>query len=112
MASSISRCDASGSCQPVMRPSTARTPRSGVITSRVQPSAAPTVPSGAATDSSARTTVVPTAITRPRAALTACGGLRRDPVALGVGRLAALERGHAGVEDQRGDLDAAGAQRR
>ena len=30
-ASSISRCEASGSCQPVSRPSTARTPRSGVI---------------------------------------------------------------------------------
>ena len=37
-ASSISRCDASGSCQPVSRPSTARTPRSGVMTTSVQPS--------------------------------------------------------------------------
>ena len=31
------RCDASGSCQPLMMPSTTCTPRSGVMTSSVQP---------------------------------------------------------------------------
>ena len=52
-----------GSCQPVIRPSIARRPRSGVMTSSVQPSPARRRPR--VTVSSARTTVVPTAITRP-----------------------------------------------
>lgn len=71
MASSISRCDASGSCSPVRRPSTTRTPRSGVTTRSVQPAAARTTPSRPAADSTARTAVVPTATTRPPPALAA-----------------------------------------
>ena len=47
-ASSIWRCDESGSCQPLSRPSTACSPRSGVTTRLVQPSPAETVPSAAA----------------------------------------------------------------
>ena len=64
---------------------------------------------GAATVSSARTTVVPTAITRPprRAGVDQPRGRGRDAVALGVGRLAALGRGDPGVEDDRRDRDAA-----
>src|SRR6185312_4420548 len=46
-------------------PSTERTPHSGVTTSPVQPERAQLHPSAAVADSSARTTVVPTAITRP-----------------------------------------------
>ena len=65
IASSISRCDASGSCQPVMSPSTTRMRRSGVIIRFVQPLPAWTTPASSATVSSARTTVVPIAITRP-----------------------------------------------
>ena len=53
------------SCEPVRRPSIARSPRSGVTTRLVHPCPSDTVPSAAATVSSARTTVVPTAITRP-----------------------------------------------
>ena len=52
-------------------------------------------PSGVATVSSARTTVVPTAMTRPPAGavgVDARGGERGDAVALGVGPLAELER--------------------
>ena len=64
-----------------MRPSTACTPRSGVIVSGVQPDAARTVPSGAAAVSSARVTVVPTAITRPPAA---CAPLTRAAVLAGT----------------------------
>ena len=56
---------------PVIRPSTARTPRSGVTIRFVQPSPAATTPSAPATVSSARTTVVPVAITRPPQAWTA-----------------------------------------
>ncbi len=52
----------------MISPSTTDTPRSGSITSPVQPSPAATLPSGEAAVSSARTTVVPTAITRPPAA--------------------------------------------
>ena len=66
--STSSRWDASGLCQPVISPSTTRTGRSGEITRSVQPEVGPTVPSGPAADSSARVAVVPTAITRPRAA--------------------------------------------
>ena len=62
---------ASGSCQPVSRPSTARTPRSGVMTTSVQPSPGCVVPDWSVTVSSARTTVVPMAITRPPAAWVA-----------------------------------------
>lgn len=51
-------------------PSTTWTPRSGVTTSEVVPSAAPNVPEAAA-DSRARTTVVPTAMTLPPADLAA-----------------------------------------
>src|SRR5436190_2065250 len=58
------RCEASGSCQPPRRPSTTRTPRSGVMTTSVQPSTGRTMPSGSAADSRARTTVVPIAMTR------------------------------------------------
>src|SRR3954452_16137492 len=65
MASSMSRCDASGSCQPVNNPSTANTPRSGVMTVSVQPSPGCTRPRASATVSSDRTTVVPMATTRP-----------------------------------------------
>ena len=64
-ASSICRCDASGSCQPVSNPSTAVAPRSGVTTTSVQPSPACTTRCGRRPISSARTTVVPIAITRP-----------------------------------------------
>ncbi len=63
-ASSMSRWEDSGSCQPVMSPLTARRPRSGVITTSVQPAPAWTVPSSVAAVSSARTTV-PSATTRP-----------------------------------------------
>jgi FO synthase len=72
-ASSRSRWLAPGSCQPVTRPSTARTPRAGVITSGVQPAVARSRPSGPAADSSARVTVVPTGDHAPparRVALT------------------------------------------
>ena len=55
----MSRCDDSGSCSPVRSPSIARMPRSGVTTRLVHPSPAATAPSGRATVSSARTTVVP-----------------------------------------------------
>src|SRR4051794_10350117 len=74
MADSMSRWDAFGSWNPVSRPSTTLTPRSGVITRSVQPRMATTRPCSSAADSSARTTVVPTAITGwpvSRAALTA-----------------------------------------
>ena len=64
MASSIARCDDSGSCQPVTSPSTTRTPRSGVTTSSVQPRPGCDRPASSAVVSSARTTVVPTATTR------------------------------------------------
>ena len=73
MVSSIARCDDSGSCQPVSRPSTTRTPRSGVTTVSVQPWPGCDRPRSSAVVSSARTTVVPTATTRrpsARAALT------------------------------------------
>ena len=71
MASSMDRCDARGSWKPVIKPSTTCTPRSGVITVSVQPRAARTRPVGSTADSSARTTVVPTATTRPPPARTA-----------------------------------------
>ena len=49
----------------------AQSPRSGVTIRFVQPSPAVTVPSGRATVSTARTTVVPTAMTRPPHSRTA-----------------------------------------
>src|SRR5689334_13992673 len=64
-ASSIARCVAFGSCSPVSRASTTRRPRSGVMTRSVQPREAITRPERSTLDSSARTTVVPTATTRP-----------------------------------------------
>ena len=64
-ASSSSRCEAPASCQPVIRPSTTRTGRSGPRTRSVQPSAACTKPLLVVADSRARVAVVPTAITRP-----------------------------------------------
>ena len=91
-----------------MRPSTTRSARSGETVSRVQPAPARTVPSGAATVSRARTTVVPTAITRPARGVDQPRGVLGDAVALGEGRLAALGRGDAGVEHERRDRDAAG----
>ena len=63
-----------------------------------------------ATVSSARTTVVPTAITRPPqpcTALTSRAVVSGHAVALGVRRLAELGRGDAGVQRQRRDEDAA-----
>ena len=44
-ASSSWRCEDAGSCQPVSSPSTARTPRWGVMSRLVQPCPADTVPS-------------------------------------------------------------------
>ena len=70
-ASSIWRWLASGSCQPVSRPSTTRTPRSGVTTSSVQPSPGWARPSASDAVSSVRTTVVPVATTSPPAAWVA-----------------------------------------
>ena len=106
-----SRCDASGSCHPVSRPSTARTPRSGVITRSVQPSKGCTTPSSSTAVSSARTTVVPTAITRCAALAGGVdpgrgGGGHTGP--LRVGQLVGLERGHAGVQHDGRDADALG----
>ena len=82
IASSICRCDASGSCQPVIRPSTARTPAL-----RRDHEAGPAGARGADRPvaprrvSSARTTVVPTAITRPpHARVAACSrAVAREP---------------------------------
>ena len=71
IASSIAIWVARGSCSPVRRPSTTRTPRSGVITRSVQPLEAIEFPSRSTELSSARTTVVPTAMTRPPLALAA-----------------------------------------
>ena len=65
-------------------------------------------PSSAAL-SSARTTVVPTAMTRrpsARAASTASRGVARHPVLLRVRPLVAFQAGHAGVQRQRLELDA------
>ena len=64
-ASSIIRCDDSGSCQPVSRPSTEATPRSPVTTTSVQPWPGCATPWSSVTVASARTTVVPAATTRP-----------------------------------------------
>jgi len=52
-------------CSPVIRPPTTRLGWSGPSTSSVQPRLSVTNPSASAADSSARVTVVPTAITRP-----------------------------------------------
>ena len=109
MASSMSRCDASGSWKPVSSPSTTRTPRSGVMTRSVQPRVAITRPCSSAAVSSARTTVVPTAITRrPVAArgLDGLGGGRRHRERLLVRRLVRLQAGDAGVQRQRREADA------
>ena len=63
-ASTSSRCEAIGSCQPVMSPSTMRGGSAGVMTRRVQPRPA-TTSRPRTVDSRARVAVVPTAITRP-----------------------------------------------
>ena len=55
----------SASCNPVSSPVTTPTPRCGVMTRSVQPNDAMTWPSRSTLLSSALTTVVPTAITRP-----------------------------------------------
>ena len=105
-ASSSCRCDDSGSCQPVSRPSTARSPRSGVTTRLVQPSPAATVPSGAAqrleraddgrADGDHAAAPAVDGVDEP-------GGRGRDAVPLGIRRLAVLGRRDAGVERHRRD---------
>src|SRR4051794_4947643 len=73
-ASSIIRCVDSGSCQPVSRPSSDRTGVAGVTIRSVHPRPGCTTPRSSVTVASARTTVVPVAITRPpfwRVAFTA-----------------------------------------
>ena len=109
-ATASSRCRwlASGSCSPVSRPSTTRAGRSGPSTSDVQPSVRPS-----AAVSRARTTVVPTASTRPPACLVSftsravwagtenhsgCGGSCDSWLAT------------PGVQDERRDDDARGHQ--
>ena len=67
---------------------------------------ATTLPSGCETVSRARTTVVPTAITRPPPLVRGVHQARRVPrnaEALRVGRLVALLRGDAGVQHDRRD---------
>ncbi len=107
-ASSSCRCDASGSCQPVIRPSTSAASGPGVTTRLVQPEpAAPPVVS------SARTTVVPIAITRPpaRARQARRGGRVGDLEVLGERGLVALGRRDPAVERDRRDRDPARDQR-
>ena len=107
------RCDASGSCQPVRSPSTERTGRSGDTTVSVQPSLGCTCPCSSTTDSSARTTVVPTATTRPPGApgvVDPTSRGQRDPEVLGVGGLAGLQRGDPGVQQDRCHADPLGDQ--
>src|SRR5207253_449342 len=91
---SIARWLAPGSWKPVSRPSTACTPRPGWTSRRVNPDRATTCSSSVDhADSSARTTVVPMATTRPprsRVALTASA---------------------ARVQPDRRDLDSAALQR-
>ena len=85
-----------------------RTGVSAVTMTSVQPRPGCTMPRSSVTVASARTTVVPMAITRPpfcRVAPMAVGGRPRDAVALGVRALLALERRHAGVQHERRDAD-------
>ncbi len=116
IASSICRCDASGSCQPVSRPSTAsraalgRDDHVGPALARVHDA-----PRASTTDSSARTTVVPIAITRPpfgAGLVDARRGRRRNAVPLGIRVLVRFERRHAGVQHERRDADALGDEAR
>ena len=99
-----------GSWKPVSSPSTTRTPRSGVMTRSVQPRLGDDLALRRRRRvSSARTTVVPTAITRPpvaRAALTASAVAGGTAIWLVVGRLVRLQAGDAGVQRQRREADA------
>ena len=108
-ASSRRRCDELGSCQPVMRPSTACRPPSGVTTRFVRPAPAWTAPSagdrlerahdgGPHRDHPAAPFVH--GVHEPR-------GGRRHAVALGIRALAELERRHAGVQRERREQHAA-----
>ena len=103
------------SCQPVTRPSTTRTGRSGPSTRSVQPCDGRTSPSTVAADSSARVTVVPTAITRPPACLCQVHqprGARRHVERLRDRWLARLCGGNTGVQGDRRDRDTGRDQRR
>ena len=105
MAASMSRCEASGSWKPVKRPSTTRTPRSGVMTRSVQLRVGMTSPDGSAAVSSARTTVGANC-DHPAASLA--GSIHRRRRGWGyeerlvVRTLMRFEAGDPGVERQSG----------
>ena len=111
IASSMARCDASGSCQPVSIPSTDVTGCSAVTTVSVHPRAGVDLVSrvhhrleGAHDGGADGDDPAPLA---PRV-VDAMGRGPRHPVVLGIGRLGRLERRHAGVQHDRGDADPPG----